>query len=148
MTTVEVSTRLMPGVYADASMPVVHVQIGSEVLAVSELIERTVKEQVRVLAERKLQAQAAKRMLNRYYLSEENVREQTQQGAIHMPSDRAEREEQVNIEVAVKTAQEAFIRRSYLLIVDGQRMNKLDEKLTFQPGSKVTFLRLTPLVGG
>ena len=42
----------------------------------------------------------------------------------------------------------AFKKGVYLIYVDGYQPDTLDDVLTLNAGSKVTFLRMTPLVGG
>lgn len=45
-------------------------------------------------------------------------------------------------------AVEAFERRQILILLDDRQLESLEEELEFIPGAAVTFLRLTPLVGG
>ena len=42
----------------------------------------------------------------------------------------------------------AFERGSYMVMIDGTPMARLDEQITFAPATKVTFLRIMPLAGG
>jgi len=42
----------------------------------------------------------------------------------------------------------AFERRGFLILVGDRQMQSLDEEIVIAPGTQVTFLRLTPLVGG
>ena len=45
-------------------------------------------------------------------------------------------------------AVEAFEQNRILLLIDEEQAESLDEELELKSGSSVTFLRLTPLVGG
>jgi hypothetical protein len=45
-------------------------------------------------------------------------------------------------------AEEAFGRNGFFVLVDGRQLEDLDEELALTPGSKIRFVRLTPLVGG
>lgn len=45
-------------------------------------------------------------------------------------------------------ALDAFIRRSFLLLVDDRQVQSLDEQIRVDEGTEVVFLRLVPLVGG
>jgi hypothetical protein len=47
-----------------------------------------------------------------------------------------------------EVACEAFCRGGFLVLVDEGQKTELDEEITLVPGTEVTFLRLTPLVGG
>ena len=42
----------------------------------------------------------------------------------------------------------AFNRNGFFVLVDDQQADSLDEVITLQPATQVTFVRLTPLVGG
>ncbi|MGJ5204810.1 hypothetical protein [Bradyrhizobium sp. HKCCYLR20261] len=54
----------------------------------------------------------------------------------------------VRSEPLVATALAAFARSGFFMIFDGRQIEDLDEVLTVEPDSAVTFLRLVPLVGG
>jgi hypothetical protein len=45
-------------------------------------------------------------------------------------------------------ALEAFRTNRFLLLVDDQQVESLDEEITIRPGSCISFLKLTPLAGG
>ena len=45
-------------------------------------------------------------------------------------------------------AVEAFIGNQILILVNNRQTESLDEEFTIEPNTNVTFLRLTPLVGG
>jgi hypothetical protein len=48
----------------------------------------------------------------------------------------------------IAVALEAFARNGFFMIFDGRQIVDLDEVLTIEQDSAVTFLRLVPLVGG
>jgi hypothetical protein len=54
----------------------------------------------------------------------------------------------VRSEPLVAAALAAFARSGLFMIFDGRQIEDLDEVLTVEPDSAVTFLRLVPLVGG
>lgn len=54
----------------------------------------------------------------------------------------------VDAEVQAKVAVEAFQRGRFLLLIDDKQVTELDEHVVLRPGSSVSFLKLTPLVGG
>lgn len=48
----------------------------------------------------------------------------------------------------VEVALEAFESNGFLLLVDDQQVTSLDEEVHLRPDSRVSFLKLVPLVGG
>jgi hypothetical protein len=54
----------------------------------------------------------------------------------------------IKSEPLIAVALEAFARNGFFMIFDGRQIVDLDEVLTVEPDSAVTFLRLVPLVGG
>lgn len=54
----------------------------------------------------------------------------------------------VDEEAQAKVAVEAFERGRFLLLVDDRQVTELDELVVLRTGSSVSFLKLTPLVGG
>lgn len=54
----------------------------------------------------------------------------------------------VDAEIQAKVAVEAFERGRFLLLVDDRQVTGLDERVVLRTGSSVSFLKLTPLVGG
>ena len=43
---------------------------------------------------------------------------------------------------------DAFQRNQIIILVDDRQVESLDEEITLRPDTRVSFLRLTPLVGG
>ncbi|MBC7276099.1 hypothetical protein [Nocardioides sp.] len=54
----------------------------------------------------------------------------------------------VDAEIQAKVAVEAFERGRFLLLVDDRQVTEFDERVVLRTGSAVSFLKLTPLVGG
>jgi hypothetical protein len=54
----------------------------------------------------------------------------------------------IKSEPLIAVALEAFARNGFFMIFDGRQIVDLDEVLTVEQDSTVTFLRLVPLVGG
>ena len=48
----------------------------------------------------------------------------------------------------VASAERAFERNGFLMLVGERQVEELDEEIVITPGLSVTFLRLVPLVGG
>lgn len=55
---------------------------------------------------------------------------------------------QFNCEVEVEKAFTAFSKNRFFVLIDAKQVGDLDEEITVTPRTKVTFLRLVPLVGG
>jgi hypothetical protein len=151
MQRIEVRCRSLIEPQGEPALPAVTLDILDQDITVAELIRRTVEEQIReLLVSYKLAAAQAQRALNRLYLTEEEIQAQAAAGAIRCASQKTSpvAAPQIDSTVEVNRAQRAFERGAYLVVVDGRRVERLDERLTFRPGCRVTFLRLTPLIGG
>jgi hypothetical protein len=48
----------------------------------------------------------------------------------------------------IARAQQAFIARTYMIVVDNQRVWEPDTLLTLRPQTQVEFIKILPLVGG
>ncbi|HEX2988956.1 MAG TPA: hypothetical protein VHS06_12415 [Chloroflexota bacterium] len=127
----------------------VALQLMEERLTVAELIRRTVEEQVReLLVRRKLAADQARQLLDRQYLTEKEIARQAEHGAVRYPSGRVRQEPPIDPAAEVWKALRGFENGSYLILIDGRRMERLEETIDFAPGVQVTFLRVMPLMGG
>ncbi|WP_433652468.1 hypothetical protein ACQP2C_09160 [Micromonospora zamorensis] len=54
----------------------------------------------------------------------------------------------VDPEQRTRSTLEAFGRNGFVVLVDDRQVTALDEKVHLHAGSRVTFLKLVPLVGG
>jgi hypothetical protein len=107
-------------------------------LTVAELIRLTVEEQVRTLVVRqRLAVEEAQELLDRHYADQRTDPPR----APHQPHTISAKRETAR-------AQRAFAEGRYVIIVNGRQVEQLDEEVVFDLDAKVTFLRLTPLVGG
>lgn len=57
-------------------------------------------------------------------------------------------EKRIDWEAQFEQALAVFERRGFIVLVDDRQVDSLDTPVTLRSGSEVTFLRLTPLVGG
>ncbi|MEO6891426.1 MAG: hypothetical protein ABI324_20760, partial [Ktedonobacteraceae bacterium] len=145
----EVCSRSLQTTSQEPGLPTIVLDFLHEEITVAELIRRTVEEQVRELqVARKLNAGEARRILNKQYLTQEEVDEQAAAGLVSLPVGTRAGEPDIAIADEVRRACRAFKKQAYLIITDGRRMTSLDEKILFRPGSSVTFIRLIPLIGG
>jgi hypothetical protein len=146
--TLTVESRIVGG-SADTALSPVVLEILNEILTVRELIERTVEEQIRdLVAIRRLDVGQAERALNRQYLTTSEVRQQAQdRGVVKLPSQ-VKQVPEINVRAEIKKAISGFEAGSFIIFVDGSQMETLDDEIQLGLSSKVTFLRLTPLVGG
>ena len=55
---------------------------------------------------------------------------------------------QLNWETQYQTALEAFASNGFIMLWNDQQIEDLEQMLELREGSQVTFLKLTPLVGG
>jgi len=55
---------------------------------------------------------------------------------------------QIDWKQQFEKAVEAFKANQVLILVDEKQAGSLEEEIVIQPGTRVSFLRLTPLVGG
>jgi len=146
---VEVRSRVVGESPEAPDLAPISLRLLDERLSVAELVRRTVEEQVRELTvRRRLDAEQASHALARHYLSTEEVAAQARRGAVRFPTARAGKGAQLDPAAEVAKALRAFEAGTYVVLIDGRRVERLDEVVPFSPGTKVTFLRLMPLVGG
>lgn len=149
MPTIEVRSQVFGGHQDSPSLKPILLNILQERLSVAELIQRSVEEQIRsLLVQRQMDAQQVRRVLDRHYLTAAEIAAQAQQGAIRYPSERVTQVPQIDRRSEIKKALCAFEVGSYIILVNGQQVESLDEELTLSLNTKVIFLRLMPLVGG
>ena len=149
MPTIEVCSQVFGGNQDSPSLLPVFLNLLQEHLTVAELIQRTVEERVReLLVQREIDAQQVRRALERHYLTAAEVAVQAQQGAVRYPSDRTTKTPEIDLKDEGQRAIRAFEVGSYIILVNGQQVESLDEELSLSMNTKVTFLRLIPLVGG
>ncbi len=149
MQLVEVRSRTLQGTSQEPALPTIRLDILHEEISVAELIRRTVEEQIRELqVARKLNVAQTQQVLDKQYLTQEEVAEQAETGTIRLAPATSPQEARVSTTAEVRKAWRAFEKQAYLVIVDGRRVTTLNEIVVFQPGSAVTFVRLMPLIGG
>ncbi|MCL9807028.1 hypothetical protein NAT51_15950 [Flavobacterium amniphilum] len=54
----------------------------------------------------------------------------------------------IDTEKQVYIALNAFQKNGFFILVDNQQLEELDQLVTFRNDSKISFVKLTPLVGG
>lgn len=147
MLKVEVRSRIVGTFHPDEQPSNVAIDLLNEHLTVRELITQTVEEQVRdLLIHRKLDNEKARQILQRQYLTEEEIQKQATSGVVKQPSKKPHA--YIDSAVQVNKAILAFDNGTFMIVVDGRQLEDLDEMIALSPSSKVTFVRMTPLVGG
>jgi len=141
MVDIEVRSRV-PGT-SDDGLPAVLVRLADERTSVRELIRRTVEEQIREL---RADAARCRRVLDRQYLSNDDLQAQAAAGAIKLPGTPARAKPDVTTEVA--RAYRAFAQGTFVVFVGGRQVADLDEEVVLRLGEPVVFLRLVALAGG
>ncbi|WP_435261263.1 hypothetical protein [Tenacibaculum sp. nBUS_03] len=58
------------------------------------------------------------------------------------------RKDEVDAEKQVYLALEAFKKNVFFILVDDKQVTELNQKITLKKDSKISFIKLTPLVGG
>ena len=101
-----------------------------------------------MLINRRLDTEQAEKILNRQYLLESEVVNQAKSGAVRIPSLKNTQPNSLILEKEIDKALRSFEQQGFLVVVDGEQVQELDEYVTLRATSKVTFMRLTPLVGG
>lgn len=146
---IEVRSKIVGNTQLDTLPPNILIDLLNEQITVRELISQAVEEQIRdLLINRKLDIEQTQKMLNRQYLTDNEVGRQAERGAVQLPSAKIPPPLKIDTSEEVSKALHGFEQRAYLVVVDGQQAEHLDEVVTLGATSKVTFLRLTPLVGG
>jgi hypothetical protein len=137
---VEIRSRT-PGT-TGAGMPAVLVGLASVRTTVRELIARAVAEQVREL---RVDAARCRTTLDRQYLSDAEIRRQAATGAVRYPAGVPPTPDP---DREAARAQRAFADGVFVVFLGDRQVRELDEEIELRLGEPVTFLRLTPLVGG
>ncbi|MDA3646307.1 hypothetical protein LZ318_28845 [Saccharopolyspora indica] len=139
---IEIEVRGRRNGRSDDDLPTVLVRLSEERTTAGELIRRAVEEQIREL---RADAARCRRILDRQYLSDDEIRAQAATGAIRPPR-RMTAGPDVAEEVA--RAQRAFARGTFVVFVGGRQVVGLDQEITLLIGEPVVFLRLVALTGG
>jgi hypothetical protein len=136
---VEVRSRIPGTGTTDDTLPVVLIELAQETTTVRDLIRRAVVEQINVT---RVDAARCRVMLDRQYLTPEEVRAQATTGSVRAPA--APLDESAEIDRALR----AFERGTFVVFGGGRQVETLDEPVTLRVDEPVVFLRLVPLVGG
>jgi len=141
---IEVRSRAL-GASGD-DLPAVLVRLADEPTTVRELIRRAVEEQIRELAS---DAARCRRVLDRQYLTNDELEAQARTGAIRMPARPGTRPP-VGPDPATEVARayRAFAEGTFVVFVGGHQVADLDEEIALRLGEPVVFLRLVALAGG
>ena len=149
MIDVPVRTRVVGAAPSEPKLDDILLSLFDDTLTVRELIAMTVEEQVRDLTlTRRLDSADARRILDRQYLTAEDVDRQAAQGVIAFPAHKQAGPLEIDTQAEIERAERGFERGTYAVFVDGRQMERLDEEMTLHATSRVNFLRMTPLVGG
>lgn len=52
------------------------------------------------------------------------------------------------VEDEIQRAQQAFVARTFMIVIDDRRVWDLDTIVDIQPGTRIEFIKILPLVGG
>ena len=115
------------------------IEQGDGGITLRELIELVVRDEVRNFRER----QKRERLV--FVLSSKEIREGAEKGKVTMGGK--EMMQEVDEDVAVGTALEAFEDGLYLVFIDEVEQRELDQQVFVQLDTKMVFVRLTFLAG-
>ena len=114
----------------------VEVEFSEQEVSVQEIIEQRVAAEVANYNKRKeeyfnglVQPTATERTLNGYKFKDRNRKS-------------------IDVEKQIYIALDAFQKNAYFILVDDQQVEDLDQRIFLKEGSAISFLKLTPLVGG
>jgi hypothetical protein len=127
--------------FADFSVPIPPAAQGAGgSTTLRQLIEHVVRAEVAAFKER----QAERRFIKA--LTDKQIETALEKGKVDMGGHDVK--QAVDVEQAIGVALQAFTDGLYLVVLDGQEKQKLDEQIYLQPDSTITFLRMTMLAGG
>lgn len=131
--------------FADWSIPIPPGNAGDDDgdggLTLGELIEKIVREQVELFRKRQHDRQFIQA------LSADEISLGVQRGKVDMGGSEIEIQE-VDEELAVHNALQAFQDGIYLVVIDEQQQTDLEKQVFLTDDSQITFIRLTLLSGG
>jgi hypothetical protein len=125
--------------FADFSTPLEFA--GEAAPPLRDVIAAIVRDQVRQFQDRQAQRQFLRALTERE-LAAGAERGKIESGGSDVPP------QAVDPDVAVETALTAFEDGLYLVVVDEQPIQRLDERVAIRSDSQITFVRLTLLAGG
>jgi hypothetical protein len=148
MSQIVVTCQVAGAAPGQPGLPSVLLELGSQPITAAQLIRRTVEEQLRELTARQaLSAEQRAQAFDRQYLTDDEIRRQAESGAVGR-APRPLRRPAGDVEQEVARALRAFACGAFVLLVDGRQVEQLDSVVDAGLGTRVTFLRLMPLVGG
>lgn len=109
-------------------------------LTLRDLLTRIVLEEVEAFRTRQEQ-----RHLTRV-LTKAEIKQGVERGKVDMGG--RDKEQEIEPQAAVVNALQAFEDGFYFVFIDDEQQQELDSEVYLKPNSKVTFVRLVPLVGG
>ncbi len=127
--------------FADFSVPLVFPEGEAAEPLLRDVIAAIVRDQVQQFQERQSQRQFLR------VLTERDIAAQAEQGKIEAGGSEIP-PQPVDPAAAVETALVAFQDGLYLVVVDEQQIQTLDERVAIRHDSQITFVRLTLLAGG
>jgi hypothetical protein len=157
----EVQSRIVGTPTNVSPLDPILIELLEQRITVAELIRRVVEEQIRhLIIKRSLNSEDVQYALARQYLSASEVQTQAEQGRIRLSArppkkatkvnleDETDSYNGINSESEIQKALDAFQTNQYYVLINGEPAKQLDEMLTFDVDTKISFVRITPLVGG
>lgn len=137
-TTLKINSRFDGSQSTDNSLHSIIIQLSRTTLTVAELIKHAVEAQIRDLAVcRRESASIIRQTLDQYY-----VVANSRSAAVHptLSALLALSEPKINIRGEVRNAQHAFEAGAFAVVVDGQAVHNLEQKIEVHASSRVVFV--------
>jgi len=146
MINVAVSTLVFGGGKTEAPLPPVRLRLVSQRQTAGEIISNSVREQMQeLLRQHREDFDDIRKQLDKQYLQQSEVDRQARQGKVALAKKPASAPD---LDKEVRHALQAFRNKTFKMFVDGAEVSRLDELCTLSDGTKVSFVRLIPLIGG
>jgi len=127
--------------FADFSVPLPPDWSDGEAVTLRNVIDRIVRNEVVAFRQRQQDRQLLK------VLTAEQIDAASETGKV-LSGESEVKPQEVDEEVAVGVALQAFEDGIYLVAIDGTERRRLDEQVYLRPDSRLTFIRLVLLAGG
>lgn len=139
-----VSVRIIDEHFGKSKLSIFDLQYPTDTVAIRELIERRVEEEVAHVNNMKSNPDRIKAE-HRMFLA--GLTKRSPEVLLNKQVGVKNRKP-IDAAQAVKTALKAFEAGRYFILFNDTQYEDLDEKVVLTPDSEVVFLRLTPLIGG
>ncbi|MCO1335910.1 hypothetical protein MO867_16365 [Microbulbifer sp. OS29] len=144
MLSVKVKSEIFGITKPEAKIPEINLRLISEKITLKEVIERSVKEQIKAMQKISLTNTQIYDHLTHQYLDDEKIQQLASTGKISIHKSSVN----IDLEMETQRAVRAFTKNRFKVFIDGRELSNLNETHPLYDGCNVTFIRLIPLIGG